>query len=204
MVDQFLATPWFTAVLVLTFALLAYGVLHFPVRRRRKPRRPAARTSAAEAKAALDTIERVGFERYPLLSRDEARVFDLLVAEVAALSSDYRVMAQISLTEVIGPDPDNGTKEDRDDARRFLGEKRLDFGVFDGNHNLRVAILSQRPGYAGKREPDRDPVITEALRKAGVPVMGIKPGARPAQVAAVLARYIRAKPTGSPRLVAKR
>ncbi|MEM7614321.1 MAG: DUF2726 domain-containing protein, partial [Pseudomonadota bacterium] len=194
MFDPILGTPWVSALVVLLFALLAFTALRMPARRRSARQRKAQMARAQDPKAQLDQFEKVQFERFPLLNKDEARVFELIQAEVATLSPDYRVMAQISLAEVLGPDPDHGTRENREIARRAIADKRIDFGVFDQGHNLRVAIQSQRAGYGAKRPPPKDPVMEAALRKAGVPLMGVKPGAHPAQVATVLARYIRPAP----------
>ncbi|MGG5818908.1 DUF2726 domain-containing protein [Falsiroseomonas sp. HW251] len=128
-------------------------------------RAPPARPSAPAAKPtdAADQLRIVlgaEFASQPLLNRSEARVFAELERAVIARNPNWRVMAQVSLGEVLVAR----------DAAAFscINSKRVDLLLVDGDCRPRHAIEYQGPGHYQGNAVARDAVKREALRRAGI------------------------------------
>src|SRR5262249_55978950 len=107
------------------------------------------------------------FEKRRLLSRSEALV--LYAAERAINTADFgwRVMAQVSLGEVLfSPD-----------ARAYsaINSKRVDLLIISRSGDPIVAIEYQGHGHYQGTAAARDAVKKEALRKAGVRYIAVTP-----------------------------
>ncbi|MEI4470589.1 DUF2726 domain-containing protein [Frigidibacter sp. MR17.24] len=138
----------------------------------------------------LDAVARSGFERRRLLNRAEARLLPVIEAEVAALGRGHRVMAQVSLGEILRPSESEGTADSRRAAFNAINAKRLDFAVFDGGGWLLLAIEYQGHGHYHETSFLRDAVKREALRKAGVPFLELPAEITPDGLRALLHRHL--------------
>lgn len=175
-----------TAIVAIIAALALKLLMDFGVARKKRARRSGnrqpARIDVTDPRDQMEYVSRVDFRRIPLLNGEERRVFECLERAVLATSPGFRVMAQTSLGEIIGPDPRSVSKEDADLARRSINSKRVDFAVFDEEHGLRLAVEYQGSGHYSGKAFMRDAVKREALRKAGVPFLEIAKGERPGEL----------------------
>ena len=133
--------------------------------------RPVAAFDAAEQ---LRCVMSARFVKRPLLNKSEARV--LAAAERAAREVDkgWRVMAQVCLGEALAS-PDEA-------AYRAINSKRVDLLIIAGNGEPLAAIEYQGTGHHQGTAAARDAVKKEALRRAGVEYIEIKPGDRTADL----------------------
>lgn len=107
------------------------------------------------------------YETKRLMSKGEARVFQALEREIKARSLPWRVMAQVSLGEVI-------TSSDRR-AHAAINSKRVDLLVIAGDGQPLAAVEFQGSGHYLGTAAARDAVKREALRRAGVAFIEITP-----------------------------
>lgn len=107
------------------------------------------------------------FERRPLLNKSEARVFYAAEKAVRDQKLAWRVMAQVSLGEIISsPDPR---------AHSAINSKRVDILLISASGDPLAAIEYQGGGHYQGTAPARDAVKKEALRRAGVRYIEITP-----------------------------
>jgi hypothetical protein len=123
----------------------------------------------------LDAISAVEFQTIPLLNREEARLLPQLEKFVADHALGYRVMAQVSMSEIVGAVSTFKDKSAQDRAFRAINAKRIDFGIFDGSGHIVVAIEYQGTGHYQNRAVVRDAVKREVFRKAGVGFVEVMP-----------------------------
>ena len=116
----------------------------------------------------MEFISRVDFEPLSLLNKAEYKVLRILEKVTRELDSGYRVMAQVSLGEIIAPQAASGSEKTRDLAFRSINSKRLDFLVIDRTGMPALAVEYQGDGHYQKSSFMRDAVKREAVRKAGV------------------------------------
>jgi hypothetical protein len=120
----------------------------------------------------MDIVARCGYALAPLLNRSEARLLPVLEALVRAHGDGHRVMAQVSLGELLRPA--DGTPEDlRRAGHAAINSKRLDFAVIDRRGLLAAAIEYQGAGHYQPTAFQRDAVKREALRKAGIALIEV-------------------------------
>jgi len=124
------------------------------------------------------------FEKRSLLSRSEAYV--LYAAENAIKTADlqWRVMAQVSLGEVLSSP----------DARAYsaINSKRVDLLIVSRNGDPIAAIEYQGHGHYQGTAAARDAVKKEALRKAGVRYIEVTPESGTEDMARVISRIAQA------------
>ncbi len=173
---------WWTAGAIL-FAYLVGGLgprlkAYRPRRRKggwTKPRAaPTARRPVPETRPSLsDPTEQLRivmgatFERRRIMSPDEARVFMQVERAVKALNLSWRVMAQVSLGEIIkSPDPR---------AHSTINSKRVDILVISRRGEPLAAVEYQGSGHYLGTAAARDAVKKEALRRAGVRYIEVTP-----------------------------
>ena len=132
------------------------------------------------------------FEKRRLLSRSEAYV--LYAAEKAINAADlkWRVMAQVSLGEVLSSP----------DARAYsaTNSKRVDLLIVSRSGDPIAAIEYQGHGHYQGTAAARDAVKKEALRKAGVAYIEVTPGSGTEAMAREISRIVqveRLKPNTS-------
>lgn len=133
----------------------------------RGPNRVAPTLSASppaprlgDAADQLRIVMGAAFTPQPLLNKSEARVLRELERCVEACNSNWQVMAQVSLGEVLRSN----------DAAAFasINSKRVDLLLIDEECLPRHAIEYQGSGHHQGTAAARDAVKKEALRRAGI------------------------------------
>jgi len=115
----------------------------------------------------LRTVMTATFEKKRLMSRSEARFFYFAETAIARRKLTWRVMAQVSLGEVLSsPDPE---------AHRAINAKRVDMLIVSSAGEPLAAIEYQGSGHYQGTAPARDAVKKEALRRAGVRYIEVTP-----------------------------
>ena len=137
-------------------------------------------TPVTDAAEQLRIVMGAEFEKRPLLSRSEAQV--LYAAERAVNSADlnWRVMAQVSLGEVLACR----------DARAYgaINSKRVDLLIVSRSGDPIVAIEYQGHGHYQGTAAARDAIKKEALRKAGVQYIEVTPDSGTEEMVRVILR----------------
>lgn len=108
------------------------------------------------------------FEKRRILSYPEYRVFSAAEKAIASTNLKWRVMAQVSLGEVLSS-PDAL-------AYSAINSKRVDLLIISSRGEPLAAIEYQGSGHYQRTAAARDAVKKEALRKAGVRYIEIAPG----------------------------
>lgn len=118
---------------------------------------PPPLTDAADQ---LRIVMSSSFEKRRILSKSEARVLYATEAAIKKVEMSWRVMAQVSLGEILSSP----------NARAYgaINSKRVDLLVIASNGDPIVAIEYQGSGHYQGSAPARDAVKKEALRKAGI------------------------------------
>jgi Protein of unknown function (DUF2726) len=133
----------------------------------------------------LRLVRGARFEKRRLLSRSEAHV--LYAAERAINTADlkWRVMAQVSLGEVLSSP----------DARAYsaINSKRVDLLVISRSGDPIAAIEYQGHGHYQGTAAARDAVKKEALRKAGVRYIAVTPESDTEDMAREISRIAQAE-----------
>ena len=132
------------------------------------PPQPEASKRLGDPTAQMEFISKVDFKPRPLLNRSEYKILRILEEVSQDIPGGHRVMAQISLGEVLAPQMASGSKAARDLAFRSINSKRLDFLVIDGYGMPVLAVEYQGHGHYNDRTFMHDAVKREAVRKAGI------------------------------------
>ena len=117
-------------------------------------------TRIPDAADQLRTVMGAQFKAKRLLNRGESRILAALEPIVAELAPGWRVMAQVSLGEVLDADSI--------EAFNTINAKRVDFLLVDPDLRPRHAIEYQGQGHHQGTAAARDAVKKEALRRAGI------------------------------------
>lgn len=151
-----------------------------PRRWSNKANRPHAPVRADQAAAPFDAasqlraVERATFKTRHLLNRGEARLLRVLEEACAAKAPDWRVMAQVSLGEILSSPCET--------AYRAINSKRVDLLLVGADGLPKHAVEFQGSGHHVGPAATRDAVKKEALRKAGIGYIEVMPGDTPAEV----------------------
>jgi hypothetical protein len=119
-----------------------------------------------EPSRTQDAIEQLrivmssAFSARPLLNQSEARVFEELCQILSRCKPGWRVMAQVSLGEIL--------RSDDTEAFWCINSKRVDMLLIDEACQPRHAIEYQGGGHYQGTAAARDAVKKEALRRAGI------------------------------------
>ena len=100
------------------------------------------------------------FTIQPLLNKSEARLFKEVDRAVIGCNSEWQVMAQVSLGEIL--------RCKNADAYRCINSKRIDLLLVDADCQPRHAIEYQGGAHHQGAAAARDAVKKEALRRAGI------------------------------------
>lgn len=119
---------------------------------------PASRI--ADAADQLRIVMGATFFVQPLLNEKETRVYRELDRSVAALNPEWRVMAQVSLGEIL--------RSRQSQAYACINSKRIDLLIVDDKCRPRHALEYQGSGHYRGTAAARDAVKKEALRRAGI------------------------------------
>ena len=178
---------WFVALLIaaLLGAQLERAISRSARRSRRRARGsivpfPRAAATPVDAAEQLRCVERAKFRQRRVLNRGEARLLDVLERACAVEAPGWRVLAQVSLGEIlVSPDPD---------GYRAINSKRVDL-LLVGEHGYPLhAIELQGSGHHLGPAATRDAIKKEALRKAGIGYVEVLPGDTPAEVRRLVAK----------------
>jgi hypothetical protein len=185
-----LFSDWKLIALLMAVALLGASMqyaLATNFRKPTKPRRwsyrakgrlPNARkeqpTVLFDSAAQLRAVEQATFKSRHLLNRGEARLLRVLEEACAAEAPEWRVMAQVSLGEILSSPCET--------AYRAINSKRVDLLLVGADGLPKHAVEFQGSGHHVGPAATRDAVKKEALRKAGVGYIEIMPGDTPAEV----------------------
>jgi len=125
------------------------------------------------------------FNKRSLLSRSEAYVLYAAEDAIKAADLQWRVMAQVSLGEVLSSP----------DARAYsaINSKRVDLLIVSRNGDPIAAIEYQGHGHYQGTAAARDAVKKEALRKAGVRYIEVTPESGIEDVAREISRIAQAE-----------
>jgi hypothetical protein len=138
----------------------------------------------ADSADQLRRVMSATFSKRRLLSRSEARVFFAAEKAIQNLGLSWRVMAQVSLGEVLAS-PDQA-------AFSAINSKRVDVLLVSGVGDPIAAIEYQGRGHYQGTASARDAVKREALRRAGVRYIEMTPEHGPKDLAREIARLIKA------------
>lgn len=145
------------------------------------------RTSAASPLSTeLDIVKLGGFTARRLMNKTEYRVFRILETVTKQNAFNHRVMAQVSLGEVLASDDD--------EAFWCVNSKRVDMLVIDTYGAPVIAVEVQGSGHYQGNANMRDAVKKEALEQAGIKFVEVFDGETDADVTAKL-RAAFSKPT---------
>ena len=172
------------------FYILAVMLVAYPFLRSLERRLSGPRANLRDPRTQLKAVEQVGFRTVPLLNKTESGVWAVLT-EALKDHPGLSLMAQISMGEILEPDPATGSDAQRDAAFRSINSKRIDMGVFDQDHRLRVAIEVQGSGHFLGNAEARDKVKREVFTRAGVPLVEVFERDKPATIAARLEEALR-------------
>jgi hypothetical protein len=140
-----------------------------------------------DASDQLRVVMAAKFEKRPLLSRSEAQVMYAAEKAIREQRLDWRVMAQVSLGEVLSsPDPK---------AYSTINSKRVDLLLVSNGGQPIAAIEFQGGGHYQGSAAARDAVKKEALRRAGVDYLEVKPGQTPGDLARAISQITRPQQT---------
>ncbi len=203
--DQIAGLP-FETVAVLGFILLALALLR-PGRRirpRPRPARPAGPKLRLVApvpivpvppgpqparESQVAQVARARFRLVPLLNRSEARILPMLERIVAEIGLGHRVMAQVSLGEILCAVDAQGLDDFHGEANRLINAKRLDFVIIDARGLTVAAIEYHGTGHhLSDTAFIRDAVKREALRRAGLTLIELPPETDEALLRSLIAR----------------
>jgi hypothetical protein len=115
----------------------------------------------------LRIVMQSSFQKRRILSPSEARVFYTAEKAIASANLKWRVMAQVSLGEVLSS-PDAL-------AYSTINSKRVDLLIISSKGEPLAAIEFQGSGHYQGTAPARDAVKKEALRRAGVRYIEVSP-----------------------------
>ena len=188
------AVPYAIGILALMFVLNALGSTAAPRKKRNWQRRedrwryrpsyaPIPATSRMPDPAdQLRIVMASKFRPKRFLNRGESRVFAALEPILTELAPGWRVMAQVSLGEVLESDSVEGFNT--------INAKRVDFLLLDPKMRPRHAIEYQGQGHHQGPAAARDAVKKEALRRAGIGFVEVHPDDTPAELRRVVERLV--------------
>lgn len=152
------------------------------------PSSPATK-SPTDASDQLRVVMAATFEKRRLLSKSEAQVMYAAEKAIREQQLDWRVMAQVSLGEVLSsPDPK---------AYITINSKRVDLLLISNGGQPIAAIEFQGGGHYQGTAAARDAVKKEALRRAGVDYLEVKPGQTPSDLARAISQLAKPRTEGS-------
>ncbi len=116
------------------------------------------------------------FEKRRVMHRSELQLLSKVEQIATEQGAGHRVMAQISLGELIQPQQLRAPQNTSDAALASIYESRVGLVVLDST-GVVVLVVEALPGYPGQDAVLlRDAVKREALRRAGIPVVEVEQG----------------------------
>jgi hypothetical protein len=140
-------------------------------------------SSVGDSANQLRIVSAAQFSVRPIMSPTEARVFRAAENALVSLGTKWRVMAQVSLGEIVSS---------RDwKAYASINSKRVDLLIISEDSLPIAAIEFQGSGHYLSDAAARDAVKKEALRRAGIGYIEIVAGDDPAEVRNQISRFIK-------------
>lgn len=176
---------WLIFLVVFVFALKALEAKFMPKKRRWQrssrwdqgergkvypfqPKHDGQPDRAPDAADQLRTVMNAEFRPQPLLNKSETKLFIALERMVGEMTPGWRLMAQVSLGEVL---------QSKDVAAyRCINSKRVDMLLVDAECRPLHAIEYQGGAHHKGTAAARDAVKKEALRRAGIGYVEIVAG----------------------------
>jgi hypothetical protein len=144
-------------------------------------------TATDFAAEQLKVVMQSRFEHRQLLNKKELRVFLAIEKLLQEEDVDWRLMAQVSLGEIIwSPNPT---------ARQAVNSKRVDFLLVDALGKPLHAIEYQGSGHHQGSAAVRDAVKKEALRRSNIGYEEINEGDKPEDLRALITKLVRKSAT---------
>jgi Protein of unknown function (DUF2726) len=131
----------------------------------------------------LRIVSDASFSARRVLSPTEARVFQAAEKSLAELQSSWRLLAQVSLGEILSSSDKN--------AFSSINSKRVDMLIISEDSMPIAAIEFQGTGHYLGDAAARDAVKKEALRRAGIGYIEIVAGDGPADVHNQIRRFVK-------------
>ncbi|HVI98958.1 MAG TPA: DUF2726 domain-containing protein [Sphingomonas sp.] len=131
----------------------------------------------------LHHVESAQFRARRILNRGEQRLLTVLEDACAAAAPGWRVMAQVSLGEIL--------TSPNADAYRAINSKRVDLLLVDRSGQPLQAFELQGRGHHLGPAATRDAIKKEALRRAGIGYVEVLPGDTPADVRSLIGKLAR-------------
>jgi hypothetical protein len=133
-----------------------------------RPKHDPLPEQVPDAADQLRTVMNAEFKVQPLLNKSEIKLFMALEKMVAEMTPGWRVMAQVSLGEVL---------QSKDYAAyRCINSKRVDMLLVDADCRPLHAIEYQGGAHHKGSAAARDAVKKEALRRAGIGYLEVVAG----------------------------
>lgn len=142
------------------------------------PRVPAWFDSAAQLRLVTDA----SFSSKRLLSDSEARVLEALEIIIADMGQNWRVMAQVNLSEIVAS-ADLA-------AISAIDDQRVDLLIVSAQQMPIAAVEYQTFGQIREEDAIRDAVKREALRRAGIAYVEVRSNDTPGSLRADIAHLV--------------
>jgi Protein of unknown function (DUF2726) len=155
------------------------------------PKHDLPETKLTNSASQLSTVMAAEFRPQRLLNSKELPVFMTAEKALNDLGSQWRLMAQVSLGEIL--------KSDDKAAYWAINSKRVDMLIVK-NDGMPLAVIEYQGSghHLGEDAAARDAVKKEALRKAGIRYIEVAEGDTPAELKFKIAKLIPIPPKPKP------
>ncbi len=136
------------------------------------------------------------YRQHPVFSRSQLRLLPVLEKITYTRGRGHRLLAHAALSRLVAPVATPSTTPDRlSRAERALDGLHLDFPLIDAEGMLVAAIelRAPRPLKAGAAD-DSEAIKREVLRKAGIPLIELRPTDSEDAIRAVLEPILSGRP----------
>ena len=162
--------------LLIFVALVAGAIYLILIRRKPTPGDDAPRRDdpVSHAHKQLTQLNGADLSASGLLNKSEEKLLAEIDACLAAHGVSLRVMAQVSMGAMIKTKARPGAPAYAGlNAYRAVNSKRVDFALVDDAGRVRLVIEFDGPSHERRATKARDAVKTEALKRAGIPLLVI-------------------------------
>lgn len=203
--------PFLTTAMTAGAALVAGALLLLLVQRMIKPKKRDAtpknnvtkfdqqpktkaprRLNPANTQDQMAIVAKSNYQPQKIMNVSEYRLFDVIERALPGLGKGYRLMAQVSLGEIIKPAKAQDSDTARD-ANKVINSKRVDMVIVDPKGYVALAVEYQGSGHHQQNAFLRDAVKREALRRAGIQMLEIEEAWTPELVTQQVSNALRPK-----------
>lgn len=173
MFDQFPFSDVFEAVvgqlsflgMSLVLAVVVFLIVIGARRRREAARRRGSIDASLFAAMPLKAI--------PVLNHAESRIYDAIAAVLDEAGVGHRLLAQVSVGEVLKVQPNGANRSERQTAFNMINAKRFDFLIVDRNWQPVAALEYHGTGHDQGDARKRDAIKRAACKSAGLPLIEV-------------------------------